>query len=363
LRYAGQHCGQHPLGLVDPRPQESPVPPGCQRLVLGVHGGDQLLEQLAELSGPVASLVVGGALGQQIPATHEVDQGSPQWRPRQGPLARILRGQHGRQLGAGGGAGVGLQRGGPGVPGFGASVTILGHVVLTVGICLVLQPTWGDLGLAALFGALVAVLKRVGGRWTSVQMIMPVVAAFVVAATTFLLAGQGWAEADLRAMIAPLVTFLPGAALAMAVVELSAAEMITGASRLVAGTLQLLLLGFGIVGAAQVVGLPSADALVDTPTNQLGWWAPWVGVLLVGIGNYLYFSAPGGSLGWLLLVLYAAWIGQYLGDQALGGYLSGFVRAIVMIPVAYFVERRPSGPPALVSFLTASGCWSQVHLA
>ena len=47
----------------------------------------------------------------------------------------------------------------------------------------------------------------------------------------------------------------------MAVVELSAAEMITGASRLVAGTLRLLLLGFGIVGAAQVVGLPSADAL------------------------------------------------------------------------------------------------------
>ena len=51
--------------------------------------------------------------------------------------------------------------------------------------------------------------------------------------------------------------------------------------------LQLRLLGFGIVGAAQVVGLPSSDALVDTPTNQLGWWAPWVGVLLVGIGTYL----------------------------------------------------------------------------
>jgi uncharacterized membrane protein YjjP (DUF1212 family) len=75
-------------------------------------------------------------------------------------------------------------------PRFGASVTILGHVVLTVGICLVLQPTWADLALAALFGALVAVFKRVGGRWTSVQ-IMPVAAAFAVAAITFLLAGQG----------------------------------------------------------------------------------------------------------------------------------------------------------------------------
>ena len=178
-------------------------------------------------------------------------------------------------------------------------------------------------------------------------------AAFAVAAITFLLAGQGWAEADLRAMIAPLVTFLPGAMITMAVVELSAAEMITGASRLVAGSVQLLLLAAGIVGAAQVVGLPSADALIDTPANLLGWWASWLGVLLVGMGNYLYFSAPRRSLGWLCLVLYVAWIGQYLGDLAFGGYLSGFVGAIVMTPVAYLVEQRPSGPPALVSFLPA----------
>jgi uncharacterized membrane protein YjjB (DUF3815 family) len=199
----------------------------------------------------------------------------------------------------------------------------------------------------------VGVLKLIGGRWTTIQMIMPVAAAFTVAATTFLLAGQGWAEADLRAMIAPLVTFLPGAALTMAVVELSAAEMVTGASRLVAGSMQLLLLAFGIIGAAQVVGLPSADALVNAPTNLLGWWAPWLGVLILAIGNYLYFSAPRRSLAWLCLVLYAAWIGQYVGDQVFGGYLSGFIGAVVMTPVAHMVERRPSGPAALVSFLPA----------
>ena len=101
------------------------------------------------------------------------------------------------------------------------------------------------------------------------------------------------------------------------------------------------------------MGLPSADALVDAPANQLGWWAPWLGVLLVGMGNYLHFSAPRRSLGWLCLVLYVAWIGQYLGDLAFGGYLSGFGGALVMTPVAYLVERRPSGPPALVSFLPA----------
>jgi hypothetical protein len=56
---AGQHRRQRPSGLVDPRPQEPPVPPGGQRLVLDVHGRDQLLQQATNLSSPVASLVVG----------------------------------------------------------------------------------------------------------------------------------------------------------------------------------------------------------------------------------------------------------------------------------------------------------------
>ena len=66
----------------------------------------------------------------------------------------------------------------------------------------------------------VGILKLVGSRWVRAQMIMPVAATFAVATTTFTLAEQGWVDADLRAMIAPLVTFLPGAAVTMGVVEL-----------------------------------------------------------------------------------------------------------------------------------------------
>jgi uncharacterized membrane protein YjjB (DUF3815 family) len=54
-------------------------------------------------------------------------------------------------------------------------------------------------------------------------------------------------------------------------------------------------------------------------------------------------------------VLLAAWIGQYLGNEAFGGYVSGFVGALVMTPLASAIERLPSGPPALVSFLP--GFW------
>ena len=110
------------------------------------------------------------------------------------------------------------------------------------------------------------------------------------------------------------------------------------------------MLAFGIVGAEQLVGLPS---VVDDPESLLGEWAPWLGVLVVGVGTFVYYSAPRRSFPWLLVVLYAAWIGQYLGSQAFGGYVGGFIGALVMTPVAYLVERVPSGPPALVSFLPA----------
>jgi uncharacterized membrane protein YjjB (DUF3815 family) len=163
------------------------------------------------------------------------------------------------------------------------------------------------------------------------------------------------ADADLRAMVAPLVTFLPGATLTMAVIELSAAEMIAGASRLVAGAVQLLLLSLGIIGAAQTVGLPPPEVSGSALQDSLGTWAPWIGALVVGVGVYLHHSGPPRSLGWLCLVLYAGWIGQYVGDQVIGGYMSGFVGAIVLTIAAYLVERTPSGPPALVSFLP--GFW------
>ncbi|MEU8234728.1 threonine/serine exporter family protein [Actinoplanes sp. NPDC048967] len=240
-------------------------------------------------------------------------------------------------------------------PRFRPFAQITGHAVLAGGICLILAASWTDLLLSALFGALVGTFKLIGARWTSVQMIMPVTAAFSVTASTLLLAGTGWADVDLRALVAPLATFLPGAMLTMAVVEVSAAALVTGSSRLVAGILQLLLLAFGIIGAAQLVGLPPAAVTAGGPPDALNAWAPWFGPLVMGLGTYLVQSGPRHTLGWLCLVLYAGWIGQYLGDVVLGSYLSGYCGAVVLTVVAYLVERRPSGPPALVSFLP--GFW------
>lgn len=238
-------------------------------------------------------------------------------------------------------------------PRHGRVVTVFGHMLMTVGLCLLLRPTPRDVVLTAGLGALVGGLRLLtGGRHTA-SVLVPVFAATVVSALTFTAVKHGIADPGLRTLIAPLVTFLPGGVLTTATMELASGEMVAGASRLVFGALQLILLTSGIVIGAALVGLPETEVLRDNPGNLLGWWAPWLGVLLFGVATAIYFSAPRGALPWLLAVLFTAWLGQLAGDHLLGTNGSGFLGALTMTPVAIAVSHLRSGPPAQVTFLPA----------
>jgi uncharacterized membrane protein YjjB (DUF3815 family) len=179
-------------------------------------------------------------------------------------------------------------------------------------------------------------------------------AAFVIAALTALAVKHDLADPGLRSMIASLVVFLPGVALTTAVLELAAGDMIAGSSRLVWAGVQLMLLAFGILAGIQAAGVPTKKAF-ESADAILGGWAPWLGVLVFAAGVLVAHSAPARSFGALLIVLYAAWIGQVVGNHLFGGYVSGLVGAIVMTPVAALVARMPSGMPVYASFLP--GFW------
>jgi uncharacterized membrane protein YjjP (DUF1212 family) len=228
----------------------------------------------------------------------------------------------------------------------------LGHAVLTVGLALLLQPTIGAVGAAFVLGAAVGLLKLY--RLAALELVFPVVVSFGVAVVVFTTLQHVEIDNPVRILIPPLVTFLPGGALTIATVELAAGQMVSGASRLVSGFVQLVLLGFGIIAAAALFDL-SAVELADNPVNRLGWWAPWLGVVVVAVGNYLHFSSPATSLPWILLVLLAAYCGQAAGAALFGGLLSGFFGAVVMTPLALWVERLPHGVPKLITFLP--GFW------
>jgi uncharacterized membrane protein YjjP (DUF1212 family) len=237
-------------------------------------------------------------------------------------------------------------------PRFGHVAYIASHAVLTIGLGLLIRPAAVDLWVYAALGALVGAMKIWTERYVLTGYLLAVVAAAVVSAVAFLAHG-GNEAASLRLTIPPLVTFLPGALLTMATVDLALGETITGASRFVAGMLQLALLGIGIVVGAELVGDPHAGPVAGAAGDTLGAWAPWVGVLIFGVGIYVHNSAPPRSLIWLLIVLFAAWSGQLLGEKILDSSLSGFVGAAVMVPVAHVVAHARNAPPAHVMFLPA----------
>lgn len=235
-------------------------------------------------------------------------------------------------------------------PTFSWPLRTLGHAVLTAGLALLLQPTPGGIAAAFTLGLLIGLLKLL--RLPGAAVIFPTVVSFATAAAVFVSARYLHVDNPIRLLVAPLVTFLPGAMLAIATMEIAAGQMVSGASRLVNGLVVLALLAFGIVAAGDLVQVPVAD-LVDHQAAGLGVWAGWAGVMVFAIGIYLHFSAPIRSFPWMLLVLIVAFAGQTVGDALFGGQISGFFGAVVMTPVVLWVERLRYGPPKLVTFLPA----------
>ena len=239
-------------------------------------------------------------------------------------------------------------------PRFPRLTSIAGYAVLATGICLILHPAPLEVVAAALFGALVGLLRSVVRGQQPLHVLTPVIAAFAVSALSALAVRADISNLGMRPMVASLVVFLPGAALTTAVLELAAGQMISGASRLVSGSVQLALLAFGILAGIEAVGISRSRVLFGTEA-LLGEWSPWIGVLVFAIGVMVADSAPARSFPGLLAVLYAAWTGQVLANELFGGYISGLVGATVMTMVAFWVERFAGSMPAHASFLP--GFW------
>lgn len=229
---------------------------------------------------------------------------------------------------------------------------VVAHVVLSAGLSVLLDGSWAGVAVAAALGLVVGVVllftEALGHQY---QALVTVGLAFVVSTSVFTLTQIGLDPGVLAALIAPLVTLLPGGLLTTGVIELATGQMMAGAGRLAAGSMQLILLAVGLVSGATLVGVPRVE-LIEAQ-NPIGPLGPWLAVAIFGIGIVIHQCGRPRSIGWILLVLYVAYGAQVLGDALLGGVLSGMVGAFAMTPVAYVVSRQPDGPAAFASFLPA----------
>lgn len=225
---------------------------------------------------------------------------------------------------------------------------IIGHAVLTVGLGLLLVRDAKALSALAVLGLVVGILRLIAEKVQVLSLALPVAAAMLVTGLAYRF-GPGLDVEPSTLLIPPLVTFLPGAALTLGAQEMATRSMISGASRIVSGVYMLLLLSFGIFAGAQIAG----TAHPPIEAADLPGWAPVLGVVVFGIGMFVNSSAPKRSLPWLLLMLFAAWGAQKLGDQvASGGLFGAFTGGLVVVPIATLVQRL-KGPPAQVASLPA----------
>ena len=236
-------------------------------------------------------------------------------------------------------------------PRFGWIVRTIGHAVLTAGLALLMLPTWQGLAMTFAIGLLIGLLKLV--RSPALQLIFPVVASFLCALLVFTLADYLGIGNPIVLLVAPLITFLPGGMLTTATRELATGQALAGSSRLVMGLVMLALLTFGIVAAGSIVGVSDFDYQQVASVHLLPWWSPLLGILLLALGNFLHFSAPSNTVGWVLLALVVAFIGQSIGAVLLGPALSGFTGALLVSPLVLWIESMRRGAPAQLTFLPA----------
>ena len=229
---------------------------------------------------------------------------------------------------------------------------VVAYAIASAGIAVLLGASWGGLGVAAALGALVGWAQIQGDRLQQqYRPLITVGCAFVVSTVVLTLVNAGLDPGVLPSVIAPLVIFLPGGLINTGVIELATGHMMSGAGRVAAGAMQLVLLAVGVVGGSMLVGVPRLELVASS--QPIGPVGPWLAVAAFGVGIVIHQCGRSRSIGWILLVLYVAYGAQVLGDVLFGGVLSAFVGALAMTPVAALVARQPSGPAAFVSFLPA----------
>lgn len=236
-------------------------------------------------------------------------------------------------------------------PRFGAVGSILGHVILTVGLAMLIAPALEGLVAAAVLGAIVGAVKVFNDNRPVLSMPLPVVAATIVSALVLAAADRGLPVEPIQLLIPPLVTFLPGGMLTMAMVELAYGDMISGTTRLVTGFVQLVFLAFGLAAGAALAGYEVDELLRATRQLTAIPWIPWLGVLVFGIGIHIHFSAPRNALFWTLALLIVVFATQRLASEFVRSDVSGFFGMLVATPLGYLIQLRFKGPPAVVTFL------------
>lgn len=172
---------------------------------------------------------------------------------------------------------------------FGPLGIIIGYILFCIGIGSLLQPSPEQLITSAVLGTIVGFLILLGDKKPRFSLLLPVISAFLVSSLYFWGFKEGLITGSFIMLIPALAYFLPGATLTTGMFELASGEIISGSSRVIYGAAILFLLLFGVLMGMQIMGISSNELLVTRSVSIIGWWVPYLGVLIFALGMYFFY--------------------------------------------------------------------------
>ena len=236
-------------------------------------------------------------------------------------------------------------------PRFPPWASVLGYALASAGFALIFRVSAWGVAIAALLGLFVGLLLVLTRRRPNFLPLVPPLAAVVCSFSVFGFASLIDAQVQpLRVVVAPLIALVPGAALTRATQELASGHVISGASRLVAAIVQILVLTFGILIGTLLSRISPYD-ISDVTLEQLPLWVAWLGACVYAAGQALAFNVPHGAIRYVVLLLLIAFSVQQVVTWQLDPVLAAGVAAAVSLFLALLIQDRVrNGPPAFVLF-------------
>ncbi|MER6022434.1 threonine/serine ThrE exporter family protein [Streptomyces anulatus] len=235
-----------------------------------------------------------------------------------------------------------------------AWLRVLGVVLFSVGFGVSIQPTWQEAWITALLGLAVGLIQAGVQHLGRPGWLAPLCASTLVGTVVLTASHQGWVHGGTIALMIPaLFVFIPGDAITMAMLELSAGRFTPGAARFAQSLAALATLALGPVLATAALGLDQS-AIFDQPVAPtLGPVAGWLGWTVFTVGVMLVFSMRTHDLPWALAVALGTYGVQLLTVRALDTLAGTFLAAAAMATASLLLGRHPRTPPPYVLYLAA----------
>lgn len=206
---------------------------------------------------------------------------------------------------------------------------------------------WGEVATAAVIGGVIGLLSAWGRRRDAMQRVLLPLAAIVSSFIAMVVAGAGAPLNPQVAMLAGLVTLLPGLTLTIAINELATNHLASGTARAAGATMVFVTLAFGVALGARIAGwvIGSTELIAPGAANSISLV---LAVLLAPLALSALFRAPWSEVPWVITGSVIAYGAGAAGQRALGPELGNFIGGLAAGLAANGYARARNRPSAVV---------------